>query len=186
MTKPTTVAAYLEGLPADRRRALETLRAIILGHLPAGYEEGLEFGMPSYYVPLARFADTYNKRPLLLAAFASQKGYMSLYLMAVYGDDEARAWFEKAYRDAGKKLDMGKSCVRFRSLDDLPLDVVGEAIERVSVDVYLDQYRASRSGSPRPASKKPAAPKKVASKKVASKKPAAPKKVASKKKARAR
>lgn len=184
MTKPTSVAAYLQALPTDRRKALETLRAIILGHLPAGFEEGIEFGMPSYFVPLARFSDTYNERPLMLAAFASQKGYMSLYLMAVYGDPKTRAWFEKAYRDAGKKLDMGKSCVRFKSLDDLPLDVVGEAIERVTLEAYLEQYRASRSGAAKPAKKKAAAVKKAASKKAASKK-AAPKKAASAKKAAA-
>jgi hypothetical protein len=182
MTNPTSVAAYLQGLPTERRKALETLRAIILGHLPAGYEEGIEFGMPSYFVPLARFSDTYNKRPLMLAAFASQKGYMSLYLMAVYGDPKTRAWFEKAYRDAGKKLDMGKSCVRFKSLDDLPLDVVGEAIERVSVDGYLESYRASRSGAAEPAKTKPAAVKKAAPKK----KTAPKKKAAAAKKAAAR
>lgn len=176
MTKPTTVDAYLAGLPTDRRKALETLRAVIRGHLPAGYEEGIEFGMPSYFIPLARFADTYNRRPLQLAAFASRKGYMSVYLMAVYGDPGTRSWFEKAYRDAGKKLDMGKSCVRFKTLDDLPLDVIGEAVGRVSVDAYLKGYTALRGKANAP-------PKKAAAKKTAAEKSATKKTTTKKNKA---
>lgn len=141
---PTTISEYLESLPPDRRKAVEQLCKIVRKNLPKGYEEGIEFGMPSWFVPLSRYPNTYNKRPLQIAAIASQKGYMSLYLTAVYGDPATRTWFQKAFADAGKKLDMGKSCVRFKALDDLPLDVIGKAVARVSVDAYLAQYEASR------------------------------------------
>jgi hypothetical protein len=141
---PPTVSEYLKTLPADRRKAVETVCKIVRKHLPTGYEEGIEFGMPSWFVPLSRYPDTYNKRPLQIAAIASQKGHMSLYLMAVYGDPAIRAWFQKAFAGAGKKLDMGKSCVRFKAVDDLPLDVIGEAIARVPVDAYLAKYEAVR------------------------------------------
>jgi hypothetical protein len=123
---------YLQGLPDDRREAIEAVRAVILEHLPEGYEEQMQYGMLSYSVPLERFPDTYNGQPLSLAALASQKRHMSLYLMGVYG--EGGAWFRERWAATGKKLDMGKSCVRFRRLDDVALDVVGEAIARTPVE----------------------------------------------------
>ncbi|NUP13088.1 MAG: DUF1801 domain-containing protein [Polyangiaceae bacterium] len=145
-----TAEAYLASLPADRRDALAAVRNVILKNLPKGYEEGIEFGMIAYSIPLSRFPKTYNGRPLMLAAIASQKSHMAVYLTSIYGSDALRAWFERAYRDSGKKLDMGKSCVRFKQLDELALDVVGEAITRVSVDDYLAQYEAVK----RPTKKK--------------------------------
>jgi hypothetical protein len=100
--------------------------------------------MISYEIPLSRYPKTYNKQPLAMAALASQKNYMSLYLMTVYGDKDTETWFHERYRASGKKLDMGKSCVHFRKLDDLPLDLVGESIGRVSVDKYIERYEQSR------------------------------------------
>jgi hypothetical protein len=145
-----TVARYLAELPASRRAALEVVRSVILENLPAGFEEGMEYGMIGYYVPLQRYSETYNGQPLCIAGLASQKNHMAVYLMSVYGHAGTRRWFEKAYRQSGKKLDMGKSCLRFRSLDDLALPVVGEAIRRVSLDAYVAAYEASRRGK-RPA-----------------------------------
>lgn len=139
-----TPDAYVKSLPADRREAVSQVRKVILKNLPKGYEEIVDFGMLAYVVPLQRLPDTYNGHPLAIAALASQKQYMSVYLMGVYGHRPTRAWFESEFRKAGKKLDMGKSCVRFKKLDDLPLDVIGKAIARVSVDDYVKIYEKSR------------------------------------------
>ena len=143
-----TPDAYLASLPPERRQALAVLRDVIRANLPAGYEEGMQYGMIGWFVPLERFPDTYNGQPLGLAAMASQKGYMSLYLNTVYGDPETDRWFRERYAASGKKLDMGKSCVRFHRLDDLPLDLIGETIARVPVDPYIERYRAVRGSSP--------------------------------------
>jgi hypothetical protein len=139
-----TVDEYLQTLPADRREAISAVREVILGNLPEGYVESMNWGMISYEIPLSRYPKTYNKQPLAMAAVASQKNYMSLYLMTVYGDKDTENWFHERYRASGKKLDMGKSCVHFRKLDDLPLDLVGETIGRVSVDKYIERYEQSR------------------------------------------
>jgi uncharacterized protein YdhG (YjbR/CyaY superfamily) len=135
-----TVDQYLETLPPDRREAITAVREVILANLPEGYRESMNWGMIGYGIPLERYPNTYNKQPLTLAALAAQKNYMSLYLMTVYGDKETEAWFSKRFEASGKKLDMGKSCVRFRKLDDLPLDLVGEVIRRWSVDEYIAHY----------------------------------------------
>jgi hypothetical protein len=143
-SKTQTVEEYLNELAPDRRRALAEVRSVILCNLPEGYEETVQFGMISYVVPVKRFPITYNKQPLTYAALASQKNYMSLYLMNVYGDKETEKWFKEQYTASGKKLDMGKSCVRFKTLEDLPLDLVGQAIARTPVSDYLERYEASR------------------------------------------
>jgi Domain of unknown function (DU1801) len=140
-----TVEKYLASLPSDRKTAIETIRNVIRRNLPRGFEEGIQYGMIGYYVPLSRYPTTYNGQPLGAAAVASQKGYMSLYLMNVYSDPKLKAWFERAFRDAGKKLDMGKSCVRFKRLEDLPLDVIGEAIAKLDVDRFIATFEAART-----------------------------------------
>lgn len=138
---------YIAALPADRREAISTVCGVIRRNLPDGFEEGMEFGMIAWYVPLERLPDTYNGRPLGLAALASQKQYMSLYLNAVYGNAQLADWFRARYAETGKRLDMGKSCVRFKSLDDLPLDVIGETIAKVPIDRYVAYYKAARGSS---------------------------------------
>jgi hypothetical protein len=138
---------YIAQLPPDRREAISAVREVIRRNLPAGYEEGIDFGMISYQVPLDRFPDTYNGHPLGLAALANQKNYMALYLNNVYGDPKTEAWFRVRYAASGKRLDMGKSCVRFRRLEDLPLDVIGETIARTDLDRYLARYQAARGSS---------------------------------------
>jgi hypothetical protein len=127
-----TVDAYLAELPAERREPIAAVRSVILEHLPDGFEEGMQYGMIGYFVPLERFPDTYNGEPLSVAALASQKRHMALYMMGVYGADDA--WFRERWEATGRKLRMGKSCVRFSQLEDVPLEVVGEAIARTSVD----------------------------------------------------
>jgi hypothetical protein len=133
----TTVEDYLAELPADRLEAIEAVREVILANLPPGYEESMNWGMISYQVPLERYPDTYNGQPLMLAALASQKQYMTVYLTGVYADQESRERFLDAYRATGKRLDIGQSCVRFRSLDDLPVELIGEAIAEFEVDEFI-------------------------------------------------
>ena len=140
-----TVAEYVSALPDDRRETFEGVRAVILEHLPDGFVETMEFGSPSYVVPLERYPDTSNGRPLPLASLASQKRYLALYLMGVYGDEGTATWFRERWAGTGKRLDMGKSCVRFRRLDDLPLELVGEVIGRVSLDEFVAMYERSRA-----------------------------------------
>ncbi|HEV8054677.1 MAG TPA: DUF1801 domain-containing protein [Candidatus Limnocylindrales bacterium] len=128
-------------------RPFARVREVIRANLPRGNEEGMQFGMISYHVPLERFPNTYNGQPLGLAALASQKNYMALYLNTVYGDPETERWFRERYASSGKKLDMGKSCLRFRKLEDLPLDLIGETIARAPVDEYIRRYEAARGSS---------------------------------------
>ena len=146
---------YLDGLPPDRRAAISKVRAVIRKHLPRGYQEGIGWGMLWYSIPLARYPDTHNGQPLGIAALGSQKNYMAIYLMGVYSDPEVARWFADAYRKSGKTLDMGKSCVRFRKVDDLPLDVIAKTIARVSVEDFIAQYEATR-GKKKTPSRKPA------------------------------
>jgi len=139
---------YIAALPEDRRAAVSAVRHVVRDNLPAAFEEGMLYGMIGWYIPLERFPNTYNGQPLGLAALASQKNYMSLYLNSVYGDPKTEAWFKDRYAKSGKRLDMGKSCVRFRRLDDLPLDVIGETIARVDPESYMAWYEKA-SGSSR-------------------------------------
>jgi len=143
-SKAETVEDYLAELPDDRRDAIAEVRDVILENLPVGYVETMTWGMISYEVPLERYPDTYNDKPLGFAALASQKNHMAVYLTSVYADDESAQSFRDAYQATGKKLDMGKSCVRFRSIDQLPLDLIGEVIAATSVDELIDIYEASR------------------------------------------
>ncbi len=133
-SKAATVDEYLAELPEERREAIATVRRFILDHLPEGYVEGMNWGMIVYEIPLERYPDTYNKQPLGLVALASQKNYMSLYLL---GDDE----FRRRWEETGKKLDMGKTCIRFRRVDDLALDVIGDTLSATPVDRLIAIYR---------------------------------------------
>ena len=144
-SKETSVEDYLKSLPAKKRKEIEPVRRQILKHLPTGYEETMDYGMIAYVVPLKRYPDTYNGHPLPIAALAAQKNYNSVYLMGVYGDLATEKWFLKEYEESGKRLDVGKSCVRFKRAEDLPLELIGKTIARVPVDVYLKRYEAARN-----------------------------------------
>ncbi len=139
-----TVDEYIESIPDDRRKAIGTIRKLIQKNLPKGYEEQMLWGMIAYVIPLERYPETYNGQPLAIAGLASQKNYISLYLMAVYGDKKTEAWFKAEYAKTGKKPNMGKSCIRFKSLEDLPLELIGKTIRRVPVDAYITSYEAAR------------------------------------------
>ena len=110
----STVEGYLAELTEDRREAIEAVREGILGNLPEGYEEAMNWGMITYQVPLETYPDTYNGKPLMYAALAAQKNHMAVYLSGIYADEEARQAFEVKYKATGKRYDVGKSCVRFR------------------------------------------------------------------------
>ena len=139
-----TVEEYLAELPADRRAAIAAVRQAILDHLPEGYEETMQYGMIGYVIPLETYPKTYNGQPLEYIALASQKNYMSLYLMNIYGDPETEQWFVEQYKASGKKLNMGKSCVRFKRVEDFPMDLVGQAIARTPMAEFIQRYEVSR------------------------------------------
>ncbi len=140
-----TVQEYLSSLPAPRREALEAVRSVILRSLPSGYEEVMNWGMITYHVPLEVYPDTYNGQPLMYAALASQKNHMAVYLSGIYMNGEARQDFEEAYRATGKKFDAGKSCVRFRRLDDLPLPLIGQVIASLEMPDFVERVRSASS-----------------------------------------
>ena len=155
-SKPTTVKDYLASLPNDRRAAMEQVRKVIVDNLPKGYEEGKALGMLMYSVPLSVLPNTYNGQPLCYAALASQKSHMSVHLMPLYGDKATEAWFRAEFRARGKKLDMGKSCVRFKRVEDLPLDLIGDVVRKYPMAQWVSVYERSRA-SARPARKASAA-----------------------------
>ena len=154
----TTVERYLSELDDDRQAAVSAVRGVILDNLPDGYEETMQYGMISYIVPLSVLADTYNGQPLMYIALASQKQYMSLYLTNVYGDESVEKWFKERYLATGKKLNMGKSCVRFRKLDDLPLELVAEVVARTPIEEFIEVYHASRSAATTGGDRRPLEP----------------------------
>ena len=142
---PKTPDEYIARLPEDRAEQLGRLRELVLDHLPEGYAEVIDFGMITYVIPLETYPETYNGHGLMYAAIASQKRHMAIYLMNVYGDEETTRWFTDEYAASGKKLDMGKSCVRFKKLDDLPMELIAKAVARTSVSEYIAGYEASRA-----------------------------------------
>lgn len=139
-----TVNEYLENLPEDRKLAISNVREVILDNLPKGYAEVMNWGMITYEIPLKIKPETYNGQPLMYAALASQKNHMAVYLSGVYADEKLLNWFRSEWKKSGKKLNMGKSCVRFKKLDDLNLDVIGKTIEWFSVSEFIKIYEDSR------------------------------------------
>jgi hypothetical protein len=182
--KPTTVEQYLAALPADRREALQAVRKVILENLDQDYEEGIQYGMIGYYVPHRVYPAGYHcdpRQPLGFVALGSQKNYMSLHLMCVYGSSDLFKWFQDAWKKTGKKLDMGKACVRFKKLDDVALDVVGEVIRRVPAKKYIAVCEAALNSRVK---KESGTAKKIPAKKAPAKSAARPRKKASSKKER--
>jgi Domain of unknown function (DU1801) len=143
-TNAKTVDEYLARLPEDRRATMAAVRQHVLRYLPRGYEETVSSGVIAWVVPLARLPKTYNGQALWYAALASEKSYCSLHLMRAYGDPQQTALLRKRFARAGKKLDMGKACVRFKRVEDLELSVIGEVIASTPLDVYIALYERSR------------------------------------------
>jgi hypothetical protein len=174
-SKATTVEQYLSELPAERRTALQAVRRVILANLDKDFEEGMQYGMIGYYVPHRTYPAGYHcdpRQPLPFAGLASQKNYMSLYLMCNYGGGDQLKRFEAAWKKTGKKLDMGKSCIRFKKLDDLALDVIADTIKRVPAKKYIERCEMllkSRSDRPSAANRPPRQPAKAAKKTASTK-----------------
>ena len=143
-----SIDEYLGGLPEDRREAVTELRKLIRKNLPKGYDEAVNWGMLCYQIPLERYPDTYNGQPLGYVALASQKNHLSLYLMIPYMDPTQDAALKEGFAKAGKKLDMGKSCLRFRKLDDLALDVVAKVIASTPPAEYIKLYEKTKPKRP--------------------------------------
>ena len=135
-----TVEEYLAELPEDRSAVVAKVRDVILENLPAGYVETMNWGMIAYEVPLERYPDTYNGQPLVYMALAAQKNHFAVYSTGVYMDPHGEAFVRSEFEKAGKKLDMGKSCIRFRKLENLPLEVIGKITAGHSVEEFLDGY----------------------------------------------
>lgn len=152
-------------LPDERRVIVETVRHVILAKLDSGYSEAMQYGMIGYAVPHCVFPAGYQcdpKQPLPFAALASQKSYVSLYLMGLYfgctcdHETDNAKWFRETWAKSGKKkLDMGKRCVRFKKLDEVALDVIGEAVRRMPAQLYIERYQQglAAAGRDRPARK---------------------------------
>lgn len=133
---------YIAELPPGRAEAISAVRLVILKSLPEGYVETMNWGMISYEVPLSVFPDTYNKKPLMYAALASQKNHMAVYLSGLYCQPGTLEAFKADYKKTGKKLDMGASCVRFKRLADLPLDLIGKTIASIPMKDFIEISKA--------------------------------------------
>jgi hypothetical protein len=165
-SKPTTVREYLAQLPEDRRQVLEAIRKVVRKNIDKKFEEGIQYGMMGYYLPHSVYPDGYHcdsKQPLPFAAFASQKNHIGLYLFCVYVNEDVKDWFCAEWKKTGKKLDMGKSCVRVKDLEGVALDVLGKLFKRIKAKDFVASYEAGLAGS------------KSAKKKVAKKAKAGPK-----------
>ena len=143
-TSAKTVAEYLKQLPDEDRKVLSAVRKTFKKYVPKGYAETLNWGMITYEIPLKRYPKTYNSQPLMFASIAKQKNHYGLYLMCAYIDKETTQGIKDAFTKADKKLDMGKSCIRFKQLEDLPLTDIGKVISNISVDKYIAYYEANR------------------------------------------
>lgn len=158
--KPATVSQYLAALPPDRRAAVQAVRQVILKNLGKGYEEGIQYGAIGYFIPHRVYPAGYHcdpSQPLPFGGLASRKGYMAFGFMCHYWDGGTElAWFRDAWAKAGKKLDMGVCCVRFKKLEELPLDVIGEAVRRVPAKKFIELYESARKKQTkaRPAARK--------------------------------
>jgi uncharacterized protein YdhG (YjbR/CyaY superfamily) len=144
MSKAATVQEYLAELAPETRAGIQKVRSVIRRNLPKGYKEDMLYGMICYFIPFSRYDNTYNDQPLCYAALAAQKRYNAVYVMTAYSDAKTEKSFRARWKATGKKLDMGKSCIRFQTPDDLALDLIGDIIGATSVDEYIAWYEANR------------------------------------------
>ena len=142
-----TPEEYIEQLPEDRKQAVQKIRAVIKKNLPKGFEEGINYKMLGFYVPRSKFPEGYHcdpKLPLPFINLASQKNSVNLYHMGIYAKKELLDWFVKEYTKYCKyKLDMGKSCIRFKKMDDIPFDLIGELASKMTVNEWINTYKSA-------------------------------------------
>ncbi len=143
-SKATTPEQYLKELPADRKDAITALRNTILKNLPKGFEEVMSYGMLGYVVPHELYPEGYHcdpKLPLPFANIASQKNFIAFYHMGIYTDQEVLKWFTTEYHEHTKaKLDMGKSCIRFKKSEDIPYKLIGDLMKKITVKDWINSY----------------------------------------------
>lgn len=141
----TTVTGYLKSLPQERSAIVSEIRELVNKNIKSGFEENMRWGMISWEIPLEKYPNTYNKQPLNYCGLAAQKNNYSLYLMSCYVSISEGKEFEEAYKQSGKRLDMGKSCIRFKRIEDLPLPLIVKYIKRYSVKDFIQVYEDSRA-----------------------------------------
>ncbi len=143
-SKAKTPKEYIDSLPEERKQAIKELRKVVLKNLPKGFSEVMSYGMLGYVVPHSIYPDGYHcdpKQPLPFMCIASQKNHVAVYHMAVYGDKDLSKWFTTEYAKQGKaKLDMGKSCIRFKSPDHIPYKLIGELAGKITVKKWIEMY----------------------------------------------
>jgi hypothetical protein len=142
--RPTSVAAYLSSLPPDKRAVIEQARALVHAHISKGYAEFMNWGVINWGIPLEEFSETYNRQPLCYVALGAQKNYNSFYLMGAYDESNGAKLLADAFKKAGKRLDMGKCCLRFKALDDLELTSVAKVIAMSTPSDYIDYYKRTK------------------------------------------
>ncbi len=144
MSKPTTVKEYIDAVPDDRRPAFKKLRATIKKHIPKGYTEAMSYGMPGWVVSLKDYPDGYHCKkdtPLPFLSMANQKSFIALYNMGLYADKQVYDWFVKEYpKHSQYKLDMGKSCIRFKKVDDIPYALIAELVTKITAKDWIALY----------------------------------------------
>ena len=150
-SKETTPAAYLASLPPERRKVIAAVRDVIKKRLPKGYVETMNWGMLAYEVPLSRYPDTYNKQPLMYLALAAQKNSYAFYMTGVSSNTALLDRLSAAYKAAGRRLDVAKSCLRFKSLDELPLDIIGDIVASTTVErrIEVEEARQKKANAAR-------------------------------------
>ncbi len=153
-SKATSVDQYIQELPDDRKEAMQKLRAIILKNLPEGFSEGMGYGMMGYSVPHSLYPAGYHcdpKLPLPFAGLASQKNFVAFYHMGIYSDPKLMEWYVNEYsKISKKKLDMGKSCTRFKKMDEIPFELIGELMSKISVQDWIEMYETNYKKDKRP------------------------------------
>jgi uncharacterized protein YdhG (YjbR/CyaY superfamily) len=141
----STVKEYIDQLPEERKVVIKKLRSVINKNLPTGFKEKIQYNMPGWVVPLSKYPDGYHaskgELPLPFISIASQKNFVALYHSGIYSDPNLQKWFVEAYPEHSKrKLDMGKSCIRFKKIDDIPYDLIGELASKVTPDDWITTY----------------------------------------------
>ena len=140
-TAYSTVAEYLQSLPEDRRKAIQKVRALVKKHVPKGYVESMAWGCITWAVPLKLYPDTYNGQPLAYVSIGNQKNHIGLYLMCAYMNPKLQKVLSDGFNAEGKKLDMGKACLRFKQYEDLAVEPIAEVIAAVSMTKYVELAR---------------------------------------------
>lgn len=142
--KMSTIDAYIEAIPEERRVAFQKLRSVVNDHIPAGFNEDLSYGMPAFVVPHSTYPDGYHckpEEPLPFLSLGNSKGHIGFYHMGIYSKPELMEWLKKRYaEEVPTKLDMGKSCIRFKKMDQIPYDLIGELMEKMTVGEWIDLY----------------------------------------------